>query len=148
MNYPYYSPHFCAQMPSQTRPVEMGQNYIPQANVPQTQSVGQTQGISPMSRPVTSKEEAMGIAADFSGAPMIFPDMAHNVIFVKRWDYQTGSAVFMEYAPKDTPPPPPEGAAESYVTQGDFKELMERLDEIESDIDRLKRKGAKKNDDE
>ena len=150
MNYPYYNPYpFGAQMPVQNRPVEMGQNYIPQPNIPPAQSMGQGQGISVASRPVSSKEEAMAVGADFSGAPMIFPDLAHNTIFVKRWDFQSGSAVFTEYVPKDSAPESPPAV---YATQGDFKEfadrLNERLEDIESDLERLKKKGAKKNDDE
>lgn len=132
--------------------MQMGQVYPQPQNVAPAPPVGQSQGISPVSRPVTSKEEAMGIAADFSGAPMIFPDMAHNVIFVKRWDYQSGSAVFTEYVPKNAPPTPSEDTPAGYATQNDFKELAERLTErledIEADIERLKKKGAKKIDDE
>lgn len=149
MNYPYYNPYFAQQMAPQARPVEMGQNYAPQQNVSPVQSVGQGQGISLASRPVSSKEEAMAVGADFSGAPMIFPDMAHNAVYVKRWDYQTGSAVFTEYVPKGAEP---EITPALYATQGDFRELAEklteRMEDIEADIERLKKKGAKKNDDE
>ena len=149
MNYPYYNPYFAPQMAAQTRPAEMGQVYPSQQNVSPAQSVGQGQGISPYSRPVSSKEEAMAVGADFSGAPMSFPDMAHNAVYVKRWDFQTGSAVFVEYLPKDTVP---EATEAVYATQGDFKELAEklteRLEDIEADIERLKKKGAKKNDDD
>lgn len=150
MNYPYYNPYpFGAQMPLQARPAEMGQAYQQAPNVASTAPQGQTQGISPASRPVSSKEEAMAVGADFSGAPMIFPDMAHNTIFVKRWDFQSGSAIFTEYVPKDAAPEVP---AAIYATQGDFKELAEklteRLDDIEIEIERMKKKGAKKNDDE
>lgn len=129
---------------------QMGQMFPQTQNVPPAQSVGQGQGISPMSRPVSSKEEAMAVGADFSGAPMIFPDMAHNVIFVKRWDYQSGSAVFTEYVPKEAKPETPTAV---YATQGDFKELAEsvekimaRFDGIESEFEKMKKKGAKKND--
>lgn len=150
MNYPYYNPYFAPQMAAQTRPAEMGQVYPSQQNVSPAQPVGQGQGISAYSRPVSSKEEAMAVGADFSGAPMIFPDMAHNAVYVKRWDFQTGSAVFTEYAPKDTTPPP-DGPAAMYATQGDFKEFAEnlsgRLEDIEAEIEKLK-KGAKKNDDD
>lgn len=132
-----------------TRPVEMGQGYSQMQNVAPVQTGGQGQGISAMSRPVSSKEEAMAVGADFSGAPMVFPDMAHNTIFVKRWDFQSGTAVFTEYVPK---PQEADVPAAVYATQGDFKELAEhlseRLDDIEADIERLKKKGAKKNDDE
>lgn len=145
MNYPYYSPYPGAQMPVQQRPMEMGQGYPQQQNFAQAQAVGQTQGISPYSRPVSSKEEAMAVGADFSGAPMIFPDMAHNAVYVKRWDFQTGSAVFVECTPKDAAPDMP---VPVYATQGDFKELEERLDGIESELERLKKKGEKKKDEE
>ena len=147
MNYPYYNPYFAQQMAPQPRPVEMGQNYAPQQNVAPVQSVGQ--GISPSSRPVSSKEEAMAVGADFSGAPMVFVNMAHNEIYVKRWDFQSGSAVFTEYVPKGAEP---EMTPAFYATQGDFRELAEklteRLEDLELEIERLKKKGAKKNDDE
>ena len=149
MNYPYYNPYFGAQNPVQPRPFEMGQNYAPQQNAAPAQTVGQGQGISPASRPVSSKEEAMAVGADFSGAPMVFVNMAQNEIYVKRWDFQTGSAVFTEYVPKGAEP---EAPAALYATQGDFKEfaekLTERLENIEAEIERLKKKGAKKTDDD
>lgn len=144
-----YTSYYPTYFPTQRTEPPMGQMYTPQPTIAPVQSVGQTQGISPASRPVSSKEEAMAVGADFSGAPMIFPDMAHNAVYVKRWDYGTGSAVFVEYVPKDSEV---EAPAAIYATQGDFKELAERLterlDDIEADIERLKKKGAKKNADE
>lgn len=51
-----------------------------------------------------------------------------------------------------TPPTPSDAPAAVYATQGDFKELAEnlteRLEDIEAEIERLKKKGAKKNDDD
>ena len=35
-------------------------------------------------RPVASREEALGVPVDFMGAPMFFPDLAHNVVYMKR----------------------------------------------------------------
>ena len=146
-----YTPYYPTYFPTQRTDAPMGQMYTPQPTVPPVQSMGQTQGISAASRPVSSKEEVMAVGADFSGAPMIFPDMAHNAVYVKRWDYSTGSAVFVEYVPKDVVP---ENAAPLYATQGDFKELAEsvdkvmaRFDSLEADFEKLKAKrGVKKND--
>ena len=76
---------------------------------------------------------------------MIFPDMAHNAVYVKRWDFQAGSAVFVEYVPKDAAPEMP---APVYATHGDLKEMAKRLEGIEADLEQLKKKGAKKSDDE
>lgn len=146
-----YNPYpYPTYLPSQRTDGQMGTVYPQPQNIAPAASVGQTQGISAMSRPVSSKEEAMAVGADFSGAPMIFPDLAHNVVFVKRWDFNTGSAVFVEYVPKGAEPEVPA----VYATKGDFKELAEsvekvmaRFDGIEAEFDKLKaKKGAKKND--
>lgn len=144
MNYPYYDPYqtapaqFAPQMPFNQRQSMAAQCYPQQQIAPQTQTGGQTAGFSPASRPVSSREEAMAVGADFSGAPMIFPDMAHNTIYVKRWDMNSGTAVFAEYGPKEPVPqtPPP-----TYATLDDLKALSDRLNKLE-------KKGAKKNDDE
>lgn len=144
MNYPYYDPYqtapaqFAPQMPYNQRQSMAAQCYPQQQIAPQTQTGGQTAGFSPASRPVSSREEAMAVGADFSGAPMIFPDMAHNTIYVKRWDMNSGTAVFTEYGPKEPVPqtPPP-----TYATLDDLKALSDRLSKLE-------KKGAKKNDDE
>lgn len=40
-------------------------------------------------RPVASREEALGVPVDFMGAPMFFPDLAHNVIYMKRFNSNT-----------------------------------------------------------
>lgn len=144
MNYPYYNPYqgnmpqFAPQTPYSQRPVEMVQGYPQPQNAPQTQAGGQTAGFSPASRPVSSREEAMAVGADFSGAPMIFSDMAHNTIYVKRWDMNSGTAVFTEYGPKE---PVPQTPLPTYATLDDLKALSDRLS-------RLEKKGAKKNDDE
>ena len=76
-------------------------NQMPQqqpVNAPQSVQ-GNGQGLSQASRPVTSREEAMGIPADFSGSLMVFPDVTHNKIYIKRWNFQSGAADFIEFAP-------------------------------------------------
>lgn len=144
MNYPYYDPYqtapaqFAPQMPFNQRQSMAAQCYPQQQIAPQTQTGGQTAGFSPASRPVSSREEAMAVGADFSGAPMIFPDMAHNTIYVKRWDMNSGTAVFTEYGPKE---PVPQTHPPTYATLDDLKALSDRLSKLE-------KKGAKKNDDE
>ena len=42
-------------------------------------------------RPVASKEEALGVPVDFMGAPMFFPDLAHSVVYMKRFNTNSGS---------------------------------------------------------
>ena len=85
------------------QPMQMPQMQIPQMP-PQMPQNGQMSGggLSPMSRPVSSREEAQACAADFSGALMIFPDLAHSRVYLKRWNMQTGAADFVEFSPVET----------------------------------------------
>ena len=41
-------------------------------------------------RPVTSREEALATPCDFMAAGVIMPDMAHGMIYLKRFNSQTG----------------------------------------------------------
>lgn len=137
-------------MPAQ--PPMMGQNFgsmpalAPAAPVQPAQTPSQSiQGISPASRIVASKEEAMGVPADFNGNLMMFPDITHNRVFVKRWNYQTAAADFTEYAPVP-PAQPQEAANHNFVPVDVFQSAVESL---RAEIDALKKpavKGGKKND--
>lgn len=118
--YPYggYQP---MQMPQMTPQMSMPQ-MAPQ--MPQNGQFGQG-GLSPMSRPVSSREEAQATAADFSGALMLFPDISHGRVYLKRWNMQTGAADFLEFGPV-------EAVAENatvpeYVCLQTYQEDMEKL---------------------
>jgi GTPase Era involved in 16S rRNA processing len=52
-------------------------------------------------------EEALGVPADFQ-APVVMPDLAHGVVYVKILNQQTGAADFLEYRrtePQQAPNP-------------------------------------------
>lgn len=123
--YPYggYQP---MQMPQMTPQMSMPQ-MAPQ--MPQNGQFGQG-GLSSMSRPVSSREEAQATAADFSGAMMVFPDVAHGRVYLKRWNMQTGAADFMEFGPvaetakAESAPAAP---AVEYVPLQAYQEDMEKL---------------------
>ena len=108
-NFPPYNPYqqMMPQMPQQ----------MPIA--PQMQQGG----LSPMSRPVSGKEEAMAAAADFSGAMMLFPDIAHGRVYLKRWNMQTGAADFLEFAPVVEQRP----VQTEYVSMQAFQTELEKL---------------------
>ncbi len=91
-NFPPYNPYQQMMPGAQQMMTQMPQQMMP---APQMQQGG----LSPMSRPVSGKEEAMAAAADFSGAMMLFPDIAHGRVYLKRWNMQTGAADFLEFAP-------------------------------------------------
>lgn len=126
---------------------------IPQhQNAPQGQQ-GPITGLSPASRPVTSREEAMGVAADFSGARMLFPDVAHNRVYVKWWDFNRGEPVFQEYAPVLRSPAEHNSAqtteAAVWASLQDVQDLKDAMDKLQEEVNRLKRpvgRAAVKND--
>ena len=107
------------------QPMQMPQMPMPQM-APQMPQNGQMSGggLSPMSRPVSSREEAQATAADFSGAMMVFPDVAHGRVYLKRWNMQTGAADFLEFGPVVDAA---EAPAVEYVCMQTYRDDMERL---------------------
>lgn len=144
-NYPTYNQNFqppyqnqFMMQPSPQMPMQMPQN---------GQQMGQ--GISPASRPVSNKDEANAVQADFSGAMMLFPDVTHNKIYLKRWNMGTGAAEFAEFVP--VLPEAIEQTVQSFDPSEQFDELKGILDGIKKDIEQLKKpvssgKTVKKND--
>ena len=120
--YPYggYQPMQMPQMPPQMSMPQMA----PQ--VPQNGQFGQG-GLSPMSRPVSSREEAQATAADFSGAMMVFPDVAHGRVYLKRCNMQTGAADFLEFGPVVETAKVESAPAVEYVPLQAYQEDMEKF---------------------
>lgn len=149
-NYTLYNPY----LPMQPYQNQMAQTQMPPQQMPvqaaQTASVP-TQGISTSSRPVTNREEALGTPADFSGAPMVFPDITHNRVYIKRWNIQTGNADFMEYVSPVTTTQTVEQSQKQdviFASLQDFQDLQETVANLQEEINRLKKpagKVAKKN---
>lgn len=148
-NYPYpaynqpYSPMQTYQPPMYSQPQQIAPA-APQA----AQQVNQ--GLSNASRPVTNREEAMGVPADFSGALMVFPDLSNNRVYLKRWNMQTGAADFGEFAPVIPSNNEPQKTM-AFASLEDFQGLQETVSNLQKEIDRLKKpagKAVKKNDDE
>lgn len=107
------------------------QQFVPQQMVPQP-----VQGYSPNSTPVSSREEAMAVPADFSGMPMVFADFSHGKIYVKQWNNQKGSADFSVFSLATDEPAEqtPERISENMVSKSEFRKAMEKVYE---DIKRL-----------
>ena len=144
MAYPYY-PTYGNYAP--TAPyTPQNALYQPQGPAPLSAAPAQnaqaqgTQGLSPASRLVSSREEAVAVPADFGGSLMLFPDITHNRIYTKRWNLQTGAADFIEFIP--APPEPVDVApVVEYATVSDVQDLKDYLDDIYDEVMRLKNKG-------
>lgn len=155
-NYPPYNPYNQMQMQQlyQNQMMMQPPAQMPQAPVQSVQTAPQTaQGISASSRPVTNREEAVSTPADFGGALMLFPDITHNRVYLKRWNVQTGNADFVEYAPviPANAEPQTEQSAVAFASLQDFQDLQETVTNLQEEIDRMKRptqngKVGKKND--
>lgn len=80
-------------------------------------------------RPVTCREEAVAAQVDYFSAGLVMPDFAHGVIFVKRFNPNTGVSDFGEF--KYTPPAPvPESGSidtSQFITRKEFEEFTRRM---------------------
>lgn len=98
-------------------------------------------------RPVASKEEALGVPVDFMGQPMFFPDLAHNIIYVKRFNTSTGAADVYEFRGPDNQNQT--NSAIAFAPLDEFMDMKDTIEQLKSEIERLKRpatKVARKND--
>jgi len=155
VSYPaYFAPQYGTYNPIQPIPPRLEMYSPQQQQASQQTSQPPNQGLSAASRPVTSKEEAMGVAADFSGALMVFPDISHGRVFVKRWNFQSGAADFVEFAPVAQSVPqqePAQSQGSAFASLQDLQDLQDIVENLQKEIDRLKKPAAsgravKKND--
>lgn len=104
MAYPTYIPNYSAyQYQPYTPYMRMD---TPQYNMPQVGTIPSSNSNSntiPIQqaftcRPVTSKEEALGVQADYLSAGTIMPDLGHGMIYLKRFDTNTGLSTLTEFS--------------------------------------------------
>lgn len=122
MAYPYsyspyggYSPY--QPMGGQSMNIPTQQPAMAQ-NAPQTAQ----QGVYTC-RPVTSREEAVAVQADFMSMGTLMPDLAHGVIYLKRFNQQTGGSDFFTFALQQ----PKEPEKPEFVTRAEFEEFVRTL---------------------
>lgn len=118
-------------------------NYQPQ-QIPQmqpTQMPVAQQTPTIQGRMVTSREEALGIPVDFSGAPMFFPDLAHGVIYYKQFNSGTGSSEFREFKIAEQPAPT---ATPSYATTETVEAIKAEINTLKDEIATIRKPASKK----
>jgi hypothetical protein len=109
MTYPAYNPYLYQQNYQQP------QQYQSQATPP---------GFS--CRPVTSKEEATAVQVDFFGPGTVMPDLAHGIIYLKRFNSQTGACDIFEFTASE---PKAQGTIQ-YATQADIEALRVEIEKL------------------
>ena len=116
MAYPYpYSPYggYSPYQPMNTQPMNIPTQLPAMA---QTSPQATAQG-GYNCRPVTSREEAVALQVDFFSMGTLMPDLAHNVVYLKRLNQQTGGSDFFTFALQQ----PKEPEKPEYVTREEFE---------------------------
>ncbi len=93
---------------------------------PQVQSQPPQQTFSV--RPVASREEAMAIPSEFFGPGVVMPCLGQGVIFLKRFNQNTGLSDLLEfvYAPPQTP-----RQDQDWVPMDLFRQLVQKVEALE-----------------
>lgn len=89
-------------------------------------------------RPVTCREEAVAAQVDFFSAGLVMPDLAHGVIYVKRFNPNTGASDFGEFKYAVPAPAVESGSIDpaQFVTRKEFDEFARRMQAVrEVDVD-------------
>lgn len=103
--------------------------YPQQMQAQQAQQMAQPQRMpSYVCKPVTGREEALAMQVDFFGPGTVMPDIAHDTIYLKRFDTNTGASVFCEYRRVQ---PAPEPAPVQFVPVEVFEALAARVQKLE-----------------
>ena len=105
-------------------------NYNPYGYQPQYQQQPQA-GFS--ARAVTSREEAIAAQVDFTGPGVVMPDLSHGMVYLKRFNPQTGGADFFSFRYEE----PPKQDAPGQELDG----VRARLDRLEAEIEKLRAGG-------
>lgn len=94
-------------------------------------------------RPVASREEALGVPVDFMGSPMFFPDLAHGVIYLKKFNPNTGSADMLEFRVSAPQEQRPSEQQATFAPLNDLLQLKDDLDNLKTEVERLKKPAGK-----
>ncbi len=92
---------------------------------PIQQPIQQPQQIAPgyVCKPVTSREEAIATSTDYFSLGVVMPDIGHGMIYLKRFNQQTGASDFFDFklfTPEQAP-------AVEYATKADLDALRAEL---------------------
>ena len=119
---------------------EPGQAYHQPSAPGQPQGNINTQGMF-YCRPVASREEAMGVPVDFMGNPMFFTDLAHGVIYMKRFNTGTGSADVFEFrlSTQDSEDTNIPTAPVEFAPLSDVMDMKDAINKLRADVDKLKK---------
>ena len=115
---PQYTPQM-TQQAQQQQPATQPQVNLPTFNV----------------RPVTSREKEIASQIDFFNQGTLMPNLAKGEIYLKRFNNQTGASDIFTFRAEQ------EQAAPDYASSKDIQELQEKISGLQSEIEKLKKRG-------
>lgn len=118
----FYQPYSGFYSPLQPSSPQMGVMPSPTPSMAQTAAPAAQQS-NFVCRPVTSREEAVAVQADFFSLGTVMPDLAHGTIYLKRINQQTGAADFFEFVYRQ----PEVEQTPDYITRQEFDEFVKSL---------------------
>lgn len=122
---PYYGSYMNYYQPPQ------GYQPMNQSGASQPQQTAQTNFVC---RPVASREEALAVPVDFMGAPMFFPDLSHGVIYMKRFNTNTGGADLFEFHGQQE-----QSQVPAFAPLDEFNALKNTIAQLQAEIEQMKK---------
>lgn len=81
-------------------------------------------------RPVTCREEAVAAQTEYFSAGLIMPDLGHGMVYIKRFNPNTGNSDFSEFG--YIPPQAQAEAAPKWASLDDFNALAKKVEQLEA----------------
>lgn len=101
------------------------------------------QALSPVSRAVGGKEEALAAQIAFDGSTALFLDASHKKIYAKSFSFTEGRCIFDTYS-KDEEVPEQQNQSQApinvvgFASEQDFNGLSDEVEQLKSQIQQLK----------
>ena len=93
-------------------------------------------------RPVTSRVEAEAIQCEYFGPGTLMPDLAHGMVYLKRFNQNTGTSEMFDFASV----PPATAVAPEYVTKDTVDEIKQSINRLAEELDKIKKGKVKKDE--
>ena len=132
---PAYAPAWQAPRP------DMVQGYPQQSPMVPAPSQGQIPAFAV--RPVTNREEAVAAQVDFLGPGTLMPDVNHGIIYLKRFNPNTGACDFLTFRTDTTQAENSEKEQPEYATKADVQEVRSVVQGLADQIAVLRGKGKR-----
>lgn len=90
-------------------------------------------------RPVTSREEALAVQVDYFSPGTIMPDLAHGMIYLKRFNSQTGASDLLDFRISDS-----QQDAKPYDPKSEIESLKKEVSSLREELEEAKKSVQKK----